>query len=53
MLLIISEPNVNLDSFFNFFYFIDSRESRRERERQGEKHQCERERLAGCFLHMP
>ena len=32
---------------------IDVKERRREGEREGEKHQCERETLINCLLHAP
>ena len=35
------------------FFLIDSRERGREGEGEGDNHQCERETLISCLLHMP
>ena len=43
--------------FFPFilkiFYVFIFRERGREGEREGKKHQCDRETLVGCLLHAP
>ena len=39
--------------FFLRFYLFTFREGGREREREGEKHQCARDTFIGCFLNAP
>ena len=38
--------------YFNFFLLLTLKR-RREEEREGENHPCERETLIGCILHIP